>query len=317
MRSLARKARRLLPRSEANVTAEHWGEEAREKAEGDDWQGLYWQSSVLTQRNINRAIAGEPDENWLAFTKRRFFRRRRDLGLSLGCGYGILEREAVRLEICDRFEAFDISPEAVAVARQEAEQAGYGDRIAYDTTDLNQVVLEHDRYDAVFGVQTLHHVEALEHVLDEVRASLKPKGLFVVNEYVGPVRFQFPDDYLPLMNGLLAVLPESHLRNRRSGELKTEVVRPSAEAVRQVDPSESIRSDEILGLIDERFETVYRADFGGTLLQHVLSDIAGNFDPAEPRDVALIDLICLYEDTLIKRGVLPSDFVYLVARARR
>ncbi len=307
---------RLRPRSDLSVTADHWGEEAREKAESDDWQGLYWQSYVLTERNINRAIAGEPDENWLAFTKRRFFRRSRGIGLSLGCGYGILEREALRLKICDRFDAFDISPEAVEVARREAEQAGYGDRIAYDARDLNQIELERGHYDVVFAIQALHHIEALERMLDEIRLSLGPEGLFVVNEYVGPVRFQFPDDYLPLMNGLLSALPESHLRSRRTGVRKTEVTRPSAEEVYQVDPSESVRSDEIMGLIEERFQIVYRADFGGTLLQHVLSDIAGNFDPDDPRDVALVDLVCLYEKTLIDRGVLPSDFVYAVAKAR-
>ena len=65
-----------------------------------------------------------------------------------------------------------------------------------------------------------------------------------------------------------------------------------------------------MGLIEERFEIVYRADFGGTLLQFVLADIAGNFDPADPKDVAMIDLVCLYEKTLIDEGVLPSDFVY-------
>jgi len=32
--------------------------------------------------------------------------------------------------------------------------------------------------------------------------------------------------------------------------------------------------------------------------------------------VAMIDLVCLYEKTLIDKGVLPSDFVYLVARRR-
>jgi hypothetical protein len=71
-----------------------------------------------------------------------------------------------------------------------------------------------------------------------------------------------------------------------------------------------------MGLIEERFEIVYKADFGGTLLQFVLADIAGNFDPADPRDVALIDLICLYEETLIEHGILSSDFTYLVAKAR-
>ena len=118
------------------------------------------------------------------------------------------------------------------------------------------------------------------------------------------------------MNRLLLALPETHRRNLRTGELKDEVVRPNEKEVRRVDPSESVRSDEIMGLIEERFEIVYRADFGGTLLQFVLADIAGNFDPADPNDVAMIDLLSLYEQTLIDEGVLPSDFVYLVAKRR-
>jgi len=138
----------------------------------------------------------------------------------------------------------------------------------------------------------------------------------VVNEYVGPVRFQFPDERLPLMNRLLHALPETHRRSLRTGDVKDEVVRPREQEVQRVDPSESIRSDEIVGLIEERFEIVYRADFGGTLLQFVLADIVGNFDPADPDDVAMIDLVCLYEQTLIDEGVLPSDFTYVVAKAR-
>jgi SAM-dependent methyltransferase len=318
-RTLLGKGRSRISRTfstdeERGVTAEHWGEDARERAEGDEWLGLYWQSHELTQRHINRAIAGGADENWVNFTKRRFFPKRARLALSLGCGYGVLERHALSVELAERFEAFDISPEAVEVARDEAEKAGFADRVVYDAQDLNVIQLEPGRYDAVFATQTLHHIEALEHLLDQVHAALTPDGQLVVNEYVGPVRFQFPDERLPLMNELLLTLPESHRRNLRTGRLKDEVVRPVEREVYAVDPSESIRSDEILGLIEERFEIVYRADFGGTLLQFVLSDIAGNFDPADPKDVALIDLVCLYERTLIDQGVLPSDFVYLVAK---
>jgi SAM-dependent methyltransferase len=304
------------PAEERSVTAEHWGEEARTKVEGDEWQGLYWQSYTLTQRHINKAIAGDPDENWLAFTKRRFFKRTAGLGLSLGCGYGVLEREAVKLGIAERFDAFDISPEAVEVAREEAQRQGLGDRIEYAAADLNAFELEPDRYGTVFAIQTLHHIEALEHLLDQIRRSLRKDGLFVINEYVGPARFQFPDERLPLMNKLLAAIPETHRRSLRNGHVKDEVLRPDAKEVQRVDPSESVRSDEIMALVEERFEIVYKADFGGTLLQFVLSDIAGNFDPADSRDVALIDLICLYEDTLIEQGVLPSDFTYAVAKAR-
>jgi SAM-dependent methyltransferase len=320
VRAPARRAKALLRRltadDERGVTAEHWGEEAREKAEGDEWQGLYWQSYTLTQRNINKAIAGDPDENWLHFTKRRFFKRPVPVGLSLGCGYGVLEREALKLGIAERFDAYDISPEAVEVARTEAEGQGLADRVDYAAADLNAIELEPGRYGTVFAIQTLHHIEELEYLLDQIRGSLAPGGLFVLNEYVGPARFQFPDERLPLMNNLLAVLPESHRRSLRNGIVRADVQRPSEKDVYKVDPSESIRSDEIMGLVRERFEIVYQADFGGTLLQFVLADIAGNFDPAEPRDVALIDLICLYERTLIEQGVLPSDFTYVVAKAR-
>jgi SAM-dependent methyltransferase len=320
LRAQARRAKALLRRltsdDERGVTAEHWGEEAREKAEGEEWTGLYWQSYILTQRNISKAIAGDPDENWLHFTKRRFFERPAERGLSLGCGYGVLEREALKLGIAERFDAFDLSPEAVEVAREEADRQGLTDRIEYAATDLNTIKLEPNTYGAVFGVQSLHHIEALEHLLDQIRASLTPAGLFVVNEYVGPSRFQFPEERLGLMNKLLSVLPETYRRSLRDGQVRTNLQRPSEGEVRGLDPSESIRSDEIMGLIEERFEIVYKADFGGTLLQFVFADIAGNFDPADPRDVALVDLICLYEETLIEHGVLPSDFTYVVAKAR-
>jgi SAM-dependent methyltransferase len=131
-------ARRLLGRArhrigralatsedEQRVTAEHWGEEAREKAESEDWRGLYWQSDVLTTRHINRAISGDPDVGWLPFTKQRFFSRPIDVALSLGCGYGIVEREGIALGIARRFDAYDISEEAVAVAREEAEKGSH------------------------------------------------------------------------------------------------------------------------------------------------------------------------------------------------
>lgn len=307
-------ARRFSTDEERGVTAEHWGEDAREKAESKDWQGLYWQSYVLTARHINEDISGDPDVNWLTFTKQRFFRKPVELALSLGCGYGVVERVGIEQEIARHFEAYDIAPEAVAVAVEEAEKAGVGDRIDYAAADLNTIELEPDRYGAVFAAQTLHHIEALEHLLDQIHGSLTKDGLFVVNEYVGPKRFQFPDEYLPLMDGLLAALPESHRRSLKDGRVKAKAIRPKEDEVYDVDPSESVRSDEIMRLIEERFEIVFRADFGGTLLQFVLSDIAGNFDPADPRDVAMIDLVCLYEKTLIDKGVLPSDFVYLVAK---
>ena len=79
------------------------------------------------------------------------------------------------------------------------------------------------------------------------------------------------------------------------------------EAIIETDPSEALRSDEIVPLLESRFDVLYRADFGGTLLQFVLADIAANFSRTTPGRRAL-DLMSLLEEVLIAERVLPSDF---------
>jgi hypothetical protein len=79
-------------------------------------------------------------------------------------------------------------------------------------------------------------------------------------------------------------------------------------------PSEAVRSAEIVPLIRQRFEIVQQTDFGGTILHMLLSDIVGNFDPESEADVTIVRLLCYLEKTLIAEGVLPSDFTLIVAR---
>ena len=64
--------------------------------------------------------------------------------------------------------------------------------------------------------------------------------------------------------------------------------------------------------LESRFDVLYRADFGGTLLQFLLADIAANFHEDDPKDVALVDLMSLLEEVLIAERVLPSDFAFFV-----
>jgi SAM-dependent methyltransferase len=299
------------------VTSELWGRAAREKSETEDWKRYYWQSHPLTLRHINRLISGDENVDWLTYTKQRFFPEPVGPGLSLGCGHGTVERDAIGLEICETFVGIDISQEALDVAARDAENAGFGDRIDYRWADLNVAELERNAYDVVFAVQALHHVDDLEHLVDEIGASLRLGGLFVINEYVGPARFQWLDKTQDVMNRILELLPEDYRVNPRNGFVKERMDRAPAEEIARVDPSESIRSDEIEQLLRSRFDVLYRANFGGTLNQFLLADIAANFDDDDPKDVAILDLICLVEELLIAERVLPSDFAYVVLSPRR
>jgi hypothetical protein len=72
---------------------------------------------------------------------------------------------------------------------------------------------------------------------------LRPGGLLVLVEYVGPNRFQLTDKAQLLMDRLIAILPQSYRRNLRDPTIvKQHVQRPSVADVIAVDPSEAIRS---------------------------------------------------------------------------
>lgn len=45
-----------------------------------------------------------------------------------------------------------------------------------------------------------------------------------------------------------------------------------------------------------------------------MQDIVGNFALDKEQDIALLNLICYLEETLIKKKVIPSDFALIIAQ---
>ncbi len=235
--------------------------------------------------------------------------------LSISSGDGCLERHALHLNVARIFDAIDISPQVVELAKTKARELGYAERVHYVVADLNPCRLKPRGYDTVFASMSLHHVRELEHILTEIRNSSKPGGLFVIHEYVGPNQFQWTDVQLKYANELLAKIPERFRRSPYTGRLKTQVTRQTREQMTAGDITESIRSSDILPLVERMFEIVERKDFGGTLLHPVLEEIAGNFR-FESDDMAVMRTLIESERQLLRDGRLTSDFTLIVARSR-
>lgn len=81
----------------------------------------------------------------------------------------------------------------------------------------------------------------------------------------------------------------------------------------KADPTEAIRSADILPEMKKRFEIVEKIDFGGTLLHLVLDDIAGNFI-GTPEDIGFMQMFFDEEQRLLANGEISSDFILIVAR---
>ena len=262
-----------------------------------------WMASTAVLMHLNERATGDPARDWLSSWAHRWFVGDRLRVLVLGSGEGWLERAIASWPFVDRIDAVDVAPEAIERARAQAPA-----KASYAVVDLNRDTLHENAYDVVVAHMILHHVENLEHAFTQIERAMKRDATFIVNEYVGPKRFQFSDDVLAKINALFRCLPK---RLRGGMEAKE---RPPLQLMIDLDPSEAVRSDELLPMIEERFELLERKNMGGTLLQHLLYEIAPHFRFDDPKKRAMIELMCEYEGRLVDRRTLPSDFVICAAR---
>lgn len=241
-------------------------------------------------------------------------------GLELACGRGDLALGIASGRFVEQMDAYDVSDQAIAKAREKAKTRGIAN-IRFHVADVNRISLGEEAYDLILFSQSLHHIENLEHVYGEVNKALKPEGIFFVSDYMGPSRMQWTDLQLQAINEILKILPTHH-RRLLSQELgypgthKEVVQRVPVATYLRVDPSEGVRSADILPLAREYFEIVEEHPLGGTVNYELLRGIIHNFDADDEKDVAILKLILLLERLLIEGNVIDSDFKCFIARKR-
>ena len=298
--------------SDSERTADLWGRDAQARL--SELHALRnWTSHPVTAREINLCVSDDPERGWIGHLKDCYFSRPGERGLSLGSGSGAAVIDCARLDIVAHMQGLDISPGAVEVARGRAIAEGLQHRVAFDVADLNSPVLQ-GPFDLVMFEQSLHHIDRLEEALDACASALRPGGHFVINEYIGPDRFQWSDDVNRLMNEWLLKLPPRYRIEPASGTVRNHVHRLTVEEVVAVDPSEAIHSSKILAACAARFELIEARDFGGTLLQFMLAEIIANFDPDEPDDVQILKQLVRAEADLIETHAIEQSFVFAVYR---
>jgi SAM-dependent methyltransferase len=260
-----------------------------------------WMANTAVLMHLNERATGDPARDWLSSWAHRWFVGEDLRVLVLGCGEGWLERAVAQWPFVARIDAVDFAEEAVARAREAARGI---DKIHYGVVDLNRDELPPDTYDVVVAHSVLHHVENLEHAYAQLQRTLRAEGTLIVNEYVGPNRFQYSDGVLSIMNALLACL--GHPPKRR----------PSVEEMIANDPTEAVRSEELLAFTERAFEVLERKQIGGTILQHLLYETIASFRFENARERSLLEMLCTIEAMLVDTQRVPCDYVILAARKR-
>src|SRR5262249_7931881 len=160
--------------------------------------------------NLNRRASGDPAIDWINHSASLLTEFKKPIkALSLGCGFGVIERVLRRSNYCQLIHGIDVAEGAIESARKAAE-AGHLNGLTYEVADLNTATFPKETYDTVYAHAALHHVFQLEHLLDQIKQTLKPGGLFVVYEYIGPSQMQFPRRDIELADIFLKVIPERY-----------------------------------------------------------------------------------------------------------
>ncbi len=292
-----------------------WWDQSPEKLQQ---RGLIaWMEHDHIKRHINRRTTGDESLDWFNYILQKYFQTPVRRALSLGCGDGGLERHALSRGSVAAFDAYDASPGAVATAQKTATSMGLIHQINYSVVDMNCLKIAPESFEAVFASMSMHHVQALEHVFEEVRKGLTRSGYFIMNEYVGPTRFQLPSIQTKLINDLLNILPLRLRRIIRDGKVANEIktchqIHPLS-WFDENDPSEAVRSAEILPLLQGFFHVVEFKPYGGALLHFLLENIVGNFDNNKEEDRAWLNMLAYVESALEEAGTIGSDFALIVA----
>lgn len=279
---------------------------------------VYWLAVPDVQKHYQkRACANKPYPNWIEYCVGEFLGNRTPVQkmLSIGCGTGSLERHLFNLKAFQHCHAVDISPKAIEAAENESNQLGI-ESITYLVYDVEAMDLGDKQYDVVWFNGSLHHIQELEIVCQRVKQALKPGGWLFFNEYVGFNRFAFSSRQRDAIQHAFYLIPLQYRRSfvdRKSKYQETPPI-PDPREVALTDPSEAVRSQDILPVVNDLFDIVTINQCGGSLLQFLLSGIAGNFKPSDPQSMLILNMLINIEDALVDSGDIQSDFVVVAAR---
>ena len=206
------------------------------------------------------------------------------------------------------FVGLDIAAKTLDRARAECAGAG-PTNLEFEEGDFNRLELESDSFQTILGLGAIHHVENLEEFWVACARALRSGGAVLAQEYIGPDRLQWTDEQRQAGDRALAeIVPMRHQPHHHT-------IEPTPiDAMLQLDPSEAVRSTEILPTCKAAgFAIDGYAGAGCALLQPVLMNQITTFDPRDWQHNLVLARLFAEEDRLTQQGVLGDDFASFVA----
>ena len=296
--------------------------------------------------------------------------------LTLCCGHGERDRRLAKMGVFKNCLGLDISPGAIEACKINASNEKFNN-LKYATADLNKDSLKRNAYDLIYVGGGMHHILNLEHLVDEIYLSLKPGGLLVCDEYIGPSYNDLSNRHREIINSAIHLIPKrlrntteqnfipnywrrstlknmiyiiSNLRSFNFEKYEVSSMWPSykkrifnfgkkifkiiskyqnksnnfkygqvfdicPEMVKSGDPSEGVRSDEIVPIIKQKFKNTNTHYYNGSILSYALDKkFFLNFNSDLKQDRDLLNLLIDLEKNTIASNEIPPVLGIIVSQ---
>src|SRR2546423_4584911 len=213
--------------------------------------------------------------------------------LDICCGPGWLSLELARRG--QHVDAYDLSPEAIALARRMLADnpytKGFGS-VSYHLQDVTEVDLGTERYDAVTGSSAFHHIHDLPQFMERIWRALKPGGVVVTIDDMPRGRLELNIDRV-----LRFLLPTYHHGYSKKARLALRRITGEPGPPEIFSPMEMGKHDsvyEISKIWYEKFEVIQDVHFNAFSLAPLMRLKAPSFIryPLAKAVVAFDRLLC-------------------------
>jgi ubiquinone/menaquinone biosynthesis C-methylase UbiE len=208
--------------------------------------------------------------------------------LSLGSGPSGLELAIGRRVPRAQVMCIDINSELLDLGRERAHAQGLN--FAFELADLNTLSLPTHEYDVVMCHAALHHVAELERLVEQIKHTLRPGGVFITEDVITPNGYMMWPETLEVVRNLWRTLPARFRVNH------TAYAEPTLDdeiwAIDQsADRMECIRSEEIVDILSSVWKIEWFVPYF-TISRRFFDHMYGpNYDLRLALDRALLDWI--------------------------
>lgn len=260
---------------------------------------LRWWGSPTIWNHYNRLISGD-ESGLIQLLKQKLNGRVLGKGISVGCGIGVTEMKLIQEGIVSHFDLYELSEVRINKGLERAKELNILNRIDYHNEDVFSCIKD-DSYDLVYWYDALHHMFDVDYTVKWCKQILKNEGIFCMNEYTGPSRFQFSDKTLEIATAIRNALPDKYFFDPRNGNQFSRICyRPSASALAKDDPSEAADSGRIIESVIKYFPQAEIKKLGGIVYMRVLDDIICNFNENDLKDLQMLKALLDIDKALIQ-----------------